>query len=539
MFHSTRKPSMFDKVTTFFQQHKTILASIGFSLIILICSVFFYKYNSIAVGYSSKMIVLLGIIAALIVSVLGLFLSKPKLLSRVYFASLLVLGMLYSAVFFPLSVPDELYHYESSYYYSNLILGKSPSNDLIEIRETDASLINNAQPRLCKESYSNTKKALLADSSSTLTYMEYPIDSSRADISNNPPQVRLCSAIGLSVGQLLGLNGLSTFYLGRFFNYLAFALLAYLAFKITPIGKLLFISLSLLPMTLHICSSFSYDAIIIGLSFFFISLCLKAAFSDEKISRKSLIAITLSAILIAPCKLIYAFLSFAVLIIPNNKFKSKKDSTKWKLIVICATFASLFLFHISTLLSFFLPAASTVTSNSIEQEITASTPSQYTFSGLIAAPLNTVFIFANTVLTKTDFYLNSFLGGSLGWFQSELITPWFFILLFLGIILYSARKSETDKVIPSRKRKIIFMIISTIIALSAALSMLLGHTETSSLFVEGVQGRYFLPFAPLFFLLFRTKNTQRSKDSSPLILLTLFALNAMNLIYIWAAMARC
>ena len=73
---------------------------------------------------------------------------------------------------------------------------------------------------------------------------------------------------------------------------------------------------------------------------------------------------------------------------------------------------------------------------------------------------------------------------------------------------------------------------------AVVMSMLLGWTFETELAAEGVQGRYFLPFAPLLFLLFRTKNTQRSEDSSPIVLLSLFALNTMNLIYIWAAMAR-
>lgn len=163
----------------------------------------------------------------------------------------------------------------------------------------------------------------------------------------------------------------------------------------------------------------------------------------------------------------------------------------------------------------------------------------YSLSFLIEHPGHTAFLFVNTLNQKFDFYLNTFLGGSLGWFQAELKTPWFFILLFLGILFYTARKSDVDSLIPSTKTKTAFGLLSALMFFAVILSLCLAWTFTTEFSIEGVQGRYFLPFAPLIFLLFRTKNTQRSEDSSPIILLTLFALNAMNLIYIWAAMARC
>lgn len=521
--------------------NRPFLIGIGLAVLIVASSVFFFRYNSIAIGHTSTMILALGAISAIIVIVFSVILSnntlEKKTFSRVYLSMLIISGLLYSAVFFPLSVPDELYHYESTYYYSNIMLGKNPSNSAIEVRETDSALIDNSDIKLDKSAYSNTKQAF--NDNSGLSYIERTIDPSRSSLTSNPPQVRLFSAIGLSIGQILNLNGLLTFYLGRFFNFLIFAILAYFAIKITPVGKLLFVVLTFLPMTLHICSSFSYDAVIIGLGLLFIALCLNAAYSSSKVSKKTLIPMAISIVLLSPCKLIYSLLAFLVLIVPNNKFESTNNAKRWKFSIIALSMLSLLLCQSSILLSFVTatPVSDEATAQQTITE-TSSSPITYTLIGLLEAPLNTLFVFANTLLEKTDFYLTSFLGGTLGWFQSELITPWFFILLFLGILLYASRQSQSDTIILSSRTKAFFFALSGVISIGIALSMLLGHTDISVLYVEGVQGRYFLPFAPLIFLLFRTKNTRRNESSSPLILLTLFALNAMNLIYIWAAMAR-
>ena len=143
MFHSTRKPSMFDKITAFFQQNKFVIQSALLTVIVLLSSVFFYKFNSIAVGYSSRMILFLGILSAVLLFLFCLlykYFSKKessKTLPRFYLIILLLMGTMYSAVFLPGTAPDEPYHYESSFYYSNLITGHTNEDSLLIMRETD------------------------------------------------------------------------------------------------------------------------------------------------------------------------------------------------------------------------------------------------------------------------------------------------------------------------------------------------------------------------------------------------------------------
>lgn len=541
MFHSTRKPSMFDKITAFFQQNKFVIQSALLTVIVLLSSVFFYKFNSIAVGYSSRMILFLGILSAVLLFLFCLlykYFSKKessKTLPRFYLIILLLMGTMYSAVFLPGTAPDEPYHYESSFYYSNLITGHTNEDSLLVMRETDIKFENDALTTVMdKKSYQSVRQAL-TDSSSN-DFETTSIDGQTKSL----PQTRIFSAIGVSLGQLFGLNGTLTFYLGRLFNFMCFALLAFAAYKITPVGKMLFAAITLLPMTLHITSSYSYDATIIGLSLLLIALCLKGIYSEQKCSQKLLVAIPVVTFFLAPCKVLYALSALLVFLIPNANFSSKKFAYIYKFGLMGLALFAVCIFKLPDLLNMAgVPSASAdPTSDGLAYRGEES-GHYHALSTLISNPLSALFIFVNTINQKFDFYLNTFLGGFLGWFQPEIRTPWFFILLFLGILFYTARKSDIDSIIPSKKTKTVFAILSFLMYTAVVMSMLLGWTFDTELAAEGVQGRYFLPFAPLIFLLLRTKNTQRSEDSSPIILLTLFALNAMNLIYIWAAMARC
>lgn len=540
MFHSTRKPSMFDKITALFQQSKFIIQSALLAATVLLSSVFFYKFNSITVGYSSRMILFLGVLSAVLLFLFCLLYKhfskkeSSKTLPRFYLAILLLVGTMYSAVFLPGTVPDETYHYKSSYCYSNLITGNTNEDSLLVMRETDINFMNGAMTSIMsKESYQATQQAL-TDSSSNDFETTF-INGQTSDL----PQTRIFSAIGISLGQLFGLNGAMTFYLGRLFNFLCFALLAFAAYKITPVGKMLFATITLLPTTLHITSSYSYDATIIGLSLLLIALCLKGIYSEQKCSQKLLIAIPVVTFFLAPCKVLYTLSALLVFLIPNSNFSSKKFAYLYKFGLMGLALFAVCIFKLPDLLGLAGVPSSSDGSTSDDLDYRGEESGHHhALSTLISSPLSTLFIFVNTINQKFDFYLNTFLGGSLGWFQPELKTPWFFILLFLGILFYTARKSDSDSIIPSKKIKIIFIVLSILMYTAIYMSMLLGWTFDTELAAEGVQGRYFLPFAPLLFLLFRTKNTKRSEDSSPIILLSLFALNAMNLIYIWAAMAR-
>mgnify|MGYP000461866076 CR=1 FL=1 len=71
--------------------------------------------------------------------------------------------------------------------------------------------------------------------------------------------------------------------MGRLFNLLFFTAMGYLTIRRMPFGKEVAAGVFLLPMTLHLASSFSYDVMIISLSSYFAAVCLHLAYKAEKV----------------------------------------------------------------------------------------------------------------------------------------------------------------------------------------------------------------------------------------------------------------
>lgn len=77
----------------------------------------------------------------------------------------------------------------------------------------------------------------------------------------------LPQALGITLGRLLSLGQVLTIYLGRLCNLAFFVLCGWLAVRLAPFGKMAFFGAALLPMTLELVSSLSYDGFAISLGF--------------------------------------------------------------------------------------------------------------------------------------------------------------------------------------------------------------------------------------------------------------------------------
>ena len=287
----------------------------------------------------------------------SVLLKKQKIsIEIVFLISIISLGILYSVVFTPFMVPDEMYHFQSSYKMAASILMLAPTSEALPIRGDDLALItsffsNNSGSadgvvRLTAGRYLDLTSASLFVQDSAIQYINV---GHAFDISSNPPQLKLPSALGIALAQKLQLGSYPLFYFGRFFNLLYFAFLVYFAVRITPICKKTMMVAALLPMTLHLASSYSYDAGTIGLAFLLTSLCLKAIYEKGKITKSLCISIAVVAALLAPGKIVYGLIVLAVLLIPLQRFSSKTTSRLYKAGVLALTVAAVVVLRASSL----------------------------------------------------------------------------------------------------------------------------------------------------------------------------------------------
>ena len=102
--------------------------------------------------------------------------------------------------------------------------------------------------------------------------------------------------------------------------------MVYGAVKVLPFGKMVLFGVSILPMSLHLAASYSYDTFLMGMCFFFGSYCLHLAFAKPEVSRKDILLLAVLAAMFGPCKMVYAVMMGFALLIPIKKFG---DWKKW------------------------------------------------------------------------------------------------------------------------------------------------------------------------------------------------------------------
>lgn len=515
-------------MSAFVKSHWKVLVVIGALCLLFVSGLYLWR----AYG-ASVWVVALGAVAAVLL--LGLFILITRLreklsIEKIFLLVLLVLGMSYAAVFTPGSAPDEPLHFQTSYQYSNLILGKGIDDTSMVMRQDDAVFMLEKDVLVTGESYSRTAKSLslFSHDSSEVTVAT----SSAFSAADAPPQLKLASALGISLARILDLGGYLTYYIGRLFNFLLFAILAYFAVKITPVGKPAFMAISLLPMTLHVVSSYSYDAGIIGLSLLLASLFFRAIYTKEKVRPKLIAGILLTAVLLAPCKLVYALLVFLGLLIPSQRFSSKLREVVTKASFFVLPFLTIILFKLQSVMQ--LAGISQGAGAATELVRENGTGTLLSLSDFLADPIQTIYFFVKTLDFQGDFFLNTLLGGSLGWFQTEIESPLYLVVIFGILLALSFLKNPSDELTATLTQKVVYSAIIAAGVLLIMLSMYFAHTLTTDLVIHGVQGRYFIPFLPLLALVVKNKTLILTKNPETYILFGFCYFNFVYLMRIFA-----
>ncbi len=241
--------------------------------------------------------------------------SKPAP-EYIYLPIALTFGLLFAFLTPPFQVPDEPSHLYRAYQVSELNLFKyhdSIPKSLVHLAAISERMKFNVAEK-------TSRKEILGLSSISLAPAERTYSETPNYIIPYLPQ-----ATGLFLGRIFHASPISFFYLGRILNLLAAVFFLFLAIRITPVFKWVFFLLGIMPMTLYLMASLSYDASTICLTFLFISIIFKLAFDEkQKISSRQIISLFIIGILLASSKPPYYISVFSFLIIPVQKFGSWK-----------------------------------------------------------------------------------------------------------------------------------------------------------------------------------------------------------------------
>lgn len=428
----------------------------------------------------------------------------------------ILIGGLYMFAMTPFSGFDEAAHFDTAYRYSNFILGKGLQTDSGGLLKRECDSIQGlslAGPT--KDTYQtvygelsgekqNKSKALVEEQGAYIKEVPYVY----------APQI-----VGITLSRLLGFERMSLFYFTRFCSLLFYAGIGYLAVKKTPIAKNVFLGVGLLPFVLFQESSFSYDAVIISLSYLFISYTLFLAFGKDKVKKRDVVIFCVSGILLAPCKIIYVCVCGLIFIIPKKRIEPVMKYKNFLLIFILGIIC---IYTSANLVSILTRTSASSTNVSVETQLTT-----YPFSFIFRKPLEFFKIIGNTFLKRGDGYILGIFGGI---YTIQL--PIIIDIVFIFVLSLCAIKYKNEEVAISIKEKLLFVAIIFIIVF-ALLSVALTWTGEGKNIIEGFQSRYFLPLLPLIVLLIRNKSVVKIKNIDSGIKMSIVVLEIISLFYIF------
>lgn len=447
-------------------------------------------------------------VSVIYVSCFVLKLKKENL----YLICLISVSVLFTFVLPPYSSPDEEAHINSAYTLANKIQGYSFEDLLHESiykRNEDINEIfeDKYTTAFSYEYIYNNFFDLSDDNTIVKTeynWVVYDFDG-----------VYFTGALGILLGQVLNLGYVPLMFLGRLFNLLFFALCGYFAVKITPIGKEIFMTLSFLPITLHLANSFSRDVFVISLGFLLTAYVLYLK-EKEKYTVKQLLLLAAVCVLLAPSKFIYAPMCLICVLLIKNKpvlsLRKLKQYLSVKKLGICAAVAviALGVFYKVNKASFSYIFSALKTEQSLEWLLANSPDTTYNLGLILQNPLYVLKLVLNSIYQNGAYYIKSISGGVLSYNSVTVSDAFVFVsLLMLAVSVLCCGKEE--KTILKTKDKLVFLSVFFII-FAAVVYVCLTWTPVNYDHIYGLQGKYLLPAVPLLLLACRNNIIKASKD---------------------------
>ncbi|MCL2739993.1 MAG: DUF2142 domain-containing protein [Oscillospiraceae bacterium] len=413
-------------------------------------------------------------------------------LVRIFFPCALILGLLFMFTTPMFRGQDETLHFYRAYEVS---LGHSTSDfsNGIGGRMLPASLQKITLPDVTNFDYSDTAKGLKQElEPDKVRFINFPNSALYSPIVYYP------QAFGIWLARTLGFGPMIMAFFGRFFNLLVWALLMMLALQILYFGKRMVFLLALTPMSLYTVASLSCDGITNALAFLFISYVMYLAFGKEKrISAIQIAFLLLLSAGISLSKIVYMPLCLIMFIIPISKFGSKR---RWGASILSLIFVSVFL-NISWLMT-----ASKFLVTNVMPGVNAGMQLDY----ILTHPLKFIGTIFYSLSLQLNFYIQSFFGGSLGWFDISVHT-WIVVALTLGLV-FLAMCDNKYSIQLEVKRKMLLLGVFLLIGLLIFASIYIQYNRVGANVFEGIQGRYFMPIALL--LLYQLNNIKTRTEFS-------------------------
>jgi uncharacterized membrane protein len=301
------------------------------------------------------------------------------------------------------------------------------------------------------------------------------------------PQV---PAIALAIAA--GLPPLVVFYLGRLAGLFAGIALTFFAIRIMPARRYSLAAIALMPPVLFSRSTLDADQFTNGLAFLFVALAVREIAAVGAISKRSVTALAAVAFLLAQAKSAYLLLPLLGLAIPAARFGSARAK-----MLACAVIA--------------LPGIAASVGWMLLLKQTYFTSLTYgTWSGIVDPHRQLAFVLAHPVsyagiVVRTLFgtmFLPRVIVEFLASFGPPVQLPFAMIALIAVILPATVMADDQPMPVPLKSwwTRGLALGLSVVTVLIILTLLYLQWTRLGGRVIDGFNGRYFYPVAPLLLL---------------------------------------
>jgi uncharacterized membrane protein len=316
------------------------------------------------------------------------------------------------------------------------------------------------------------------------------------------------SALALFFSRIFHAGVLPMFYAGRIVNVVVYALFAFFAVKTAPRFKIFFAIVALMPMSLFIAASYNRDFLTYALALLLAAYFTKMYFEKGlSIGRKQTIIFIVLCALTAMLK--YSLLPFCLLMlfIPSSRFASKKSKALYSVLSIIIPVAAAV--GLSAINNFLISATGSAESSALIaggiNEMGANVGAQLHF--MLGSLTTSVSIFIRAFVENTYYITQLFSFGWLSYGPPEVFIYLYVAFFALVAFVYSKYENGGARIEDTKMSFVNRFGIFIVLALAYILVNLLLYlmwTPVGAGFIQGVQGRYFIPL--LLFLPFLSRN---------------------------------
>lgn len=327
----------------------------------------------------------------------------------------------------------------------------------------------------------------------------------------------LPQALGISIARLFTNSLRVQAYSARIVNFLVYMFIMWYAMKLLPDKKMLLFLIAFLPISIEQAASMSLDGLVMASTTLLIAYVLNLVYekdSERKIKLKDIFILGVVSIITSITKVIYLPICLILLLIPKERFKD----TKQKYLIILG------IILVATICDLFVIGGSFGYKNRIAR-FDANTKVQI-IDGIIKNPVQFVKVCLATIKKYGVENILEIFGNGLSWQDVDISPIYVFVLmvLVLGEIFVHKKDDNSSNVLDenitykklkinkSTVLKVFLGAVFLILVLAIFVTEYATINSVGSLYIEGIQGRYYVPLILLLGFVFMDNITLINKN---------------------------